>query len=292
MISQPTSIRAFFRNSCHQSIATMNQTLASGILLILWSASLLSQESVDSRRLSEEFTFPTASRGTLLSMGSSALSLSMDHSADITPPLLPACEFPIGQEGPFAGPPGSEADTVQAPPQRKLLPDKMSFVERGLWDETGLMRKIGIAGPLTPDARKRELTARRTMLTIHQIGGFVTLGLMTSAVYCGQQVLNGRRQFRNWHQGLVAGTIASYSVTGLLAVLSPPPLIRRDEVSTTTIHKTLAWVHFVGMVVTPILGATLHHTRTLNYDQTARFHQVSAYVTTAALAASLVVITF
>jgi hypothetical protein len=130
------------------------------------------------------------------------------------------------------------------------------------------------------------------MLTMHQIGGFVTLGLMATTVYYGQQSLNnpGIRTYRRYHQGFVAATIASYSATGLLAVLSPPPLIRRDEVSTTTIHKTLAWVHFVGMVVTPILGASLR--RSFKYDQLARFHQVSAYVTTGALAASLIVVTF
>jgi hypothetical protein len=269
----------------------MKNAMLSAILLILRSATLFGQDSGDTRPLSEAFTFPAASRGISLSMGT-ILPLSMDLSNTAIPLFLPAGEFPLGLNVAPDGIAVAEEDTVQAPLKRKLMPDRLSFVERGLWDETGLMRKIGIAGPLTPESRKNELTARRTMLTIHQIGGFVTLGLMTSAAYCGQQVLNGRRQFRNWHQGLVVGTIASYSVTGLLAALSPPPLIRRDEVSTTTIHKTLAWVHFVGMVVTPILGATLHHTHTLNYDQTARFHQVSAYITTAALAASLVVITF
>jgi hypothetical protein len=187
---------------------------------------------------------------------------------------------------------GEHADSLTPAPKRQLLPSKMSFLERWLWDENGVFRKIGVASPLTPESRKTELAARRTMLTIHQIGGFVTLGLMGSAVYCGQRLLNGDRGYRSLHQGFVAGTIASYSVTGLLAALSPPPLIRRDEFSTTTLHKTLAWVHFAGMIVTPILGATLHHTHTLTYDQTAHFHQVSAYITTAALATSLIVVTF
>ena len=130
------------------------------------------------------------------------------------------------------------------------------------------------------------------MLTIHQIGGFVTLGLMGTAVYYGQMTLDNPRirAYRGNHQTFVTATIASYAATGLLAALSPPPLIRRDETSTTSIHKTLAWVHFAGMILTPILGASLR--RSFSYTQLAHFHQVSAYVTTATLAAALIVITF
>ena len=177
-------------------------------------------------------------------------------------------------------------------PKPRLLPDNMSFVERSVWGETGLVREIGIASPLTPEVRKHELAVRRTMLTMHQIGGFVTLGLMGTAVYYGQMTLNNpqTRTYRSRHQTFVTATIFSYAATGLLAALSPPPLIRRDETSTTTIHKTLAWIHFAGMILTPIIGSTLHHS--MSYDQQARFHQVSAYITTATLAASLIVITF
>jgi hypothetical protein len=187
------------------------------------------------------------------------------------------------------------ADSGQTAPKRRLLPENMSFVEKGLWGERGLLRGIGIASPLTPGVRKSELSLRRTMLSMHQIGGFVTLGLMGTAVYYGQKSLDNvnspnYRSYRNNHQTFVALTIGSYSLTGLLAILAPPPLIRRDEFSTTTLHKTLAWVHFVGMVVTPIIGASLHSR--LNDDQRARFHQYSAYITTAALATSLIVITF
>ena len=193
---------------------------------------------------------------------------------------------------PLVGLDSARADSVPHVVSRRLLPDNMSFVERGLWGENGIVRGIGLSSALSPESRKHELALRRTMLTAHQIGGFVTLGLMGTAVYYGQRSLNNQsdRGLRNSHQGFVTATIISYTATGLLAVLSPPPLIRRDEVSTTTIHKMLAWVHFVGMVVTPILGSSLGHS--MNYDQQARFHQISAYITTATLAASLIVVTF
>jgi hypothetical protein len=178
----------------------------------------------------------------------------------------------------------------------RLMPENLSFLERGLWGENGFFRSIGIAGELTPEARKNELAARRTMLTMHQIGGFVTLGLMGASLYYGQRALDySDRTDMNKHQQFVTYTIIAYGLTGLLAVLSPPPLIRRDETSTTTIHKTLAWVHVAGMILTPIVGSMIRKRSgrfTYNDLPTARFHQVSAYATTGVFAASMVIITF
>ncbi len=193
-------------------------------------------------------------------------------------------------------------DTLPPTVVRRLLPENMSFMERGLWGENGILRSTGIAAPLTPQVRKSELQLRRTMLVMHQIGGFLTLGSMIAALYYGQKSLldpnSGQRRdpYRSKHQLWVTTTIVLYSGTGLLAVLSPPPLIRRDnEMSTTTIHKTLAWVHFVGMVVTPILGSTVLKRgpigRYIDLNQ-ARFHQISGYVTATALAAAMISVTF
>jgi hypothetical protein len=172
----------------------------------------------------------------------------------------------------------------------RLLPKNISFGERLMWGDNGIMRGIGIVPALTPEERKFELSLRRTMLTTHQIGGFVSLGLMMATAYYGQQVLNGHRDLLPTHKAFISATIVSYTATGLLSVLSPPPLIRRDENSTTTLHKTLAWVHVAGMILTPIIGGMLRHSQ--NYDQIARFHQISGYVTTATFAASMIVVTF
>ena len=179
-----------------------------------------------------------------------------------------------------------------APPRPRLLPVNISFFERAMWGESGFFRSTGIASPLTPEVRKSELSVRRTMLTMHQIGGFVTLALMGTTVYYGQRYLDrADRTDRNMHQTFVAATIASYAATGLLAILSPPPVIRRDEISTTTIHKTLAWLHVAGMIITPILGASINR-RGGSFNSQAHFHQVSAYITTAVFAASMIIITF
>jgi hypothetical protein len=183
-------------------------------------------------------------------------------------------------------------DSLPQTPKRKLIPANASFMEKYLWDEDGLFRKMGLASPLTSEVRKNELSLRRGMLTAHLIGGIVTLGSMYTAIYYGQQMLNGHteRSYRNNHQLFVITTIISYSATGLLSVLSPPPMIRRNEVSTITIHKALAWVHFTGMVLTPLLGTLIKRRATTS--QLAHFHQASAYITAAALTASMIVITF
>lgn len=174
----------------------------------------------------------------------------------------------------------------------KLLPDHMSFMEKFLWNDNGLMRKIGIAGPLDAESRQSELQARRTMLSIHQITGLATLGFMITADYFGQKVLDGRPDLSGTHKTFVALTIGSYAITGLLAILSPPPVVRREgEVSTTSIHKTLAWIHFAGMILTPILGSMVVHHRILNISK-GHFHQIAAYATTAVFAASAIILTF
>ncbi len=193
-------------------------------------------------------------------------------------------------------PDSARADSLRPVVKRKLLPDKMSFLERGLWGESGFLRGVGLASPLTPEVRKSELSLRRTMLTVHQIGGFVTLGLLATTVYYGQRTLNNFynpsqfKSLRRTHEEFVSFSIVSYTATGLLAVLSPPPLIRRDENSTTTLHKTLAWVHVAGMIITPIIGSRIRHS--MNDYQIAQYHQVAGYITTGVLALSLIVVTF
>ena len=253
-----------------------------------------------------------------LADGDSARTTAPESPAQIQEPG--AFRIPAFQDGretsDFLLPPPALADTT--PPIQeahrsaaRLLPSNMSFMETGLWGEHGFFRSIGIAGELSPESRKSELSARRTMLTMHQIGGFVTLGLMAATLYYGQKTLNDsniptqgpngqtiqsqERTDQDNHNKFVTYTIISYGLTGLLAVLSPPPLIRRDETSTTTIHKTLAWVHVAGMILTPIIGSMVRQrSGRFSYIDLpkARFHQISAYATTGVFAASLIVITF
>ncbi len=197
--------------------------------------------------------------------------------------------------------PAAPEDSISPPATHShLMPENTSWMERMLWGESGLVRKIGIAGDLTPEVRRHELSVRRTMLTMHQIGGFASWGLMVASCYTGQRVLNGDRNISDAHSALVKWTIGTYSATALLAILSPPPLIRREETSTTSIHKTLAWIHVAGMILTPIIGSMVWHFTgnrqtgrvLVQNDSEARFHQISAYATTAVFTAAMIVMTF
>ena len=72
-----------------------------------------------------------------------------------------------------------------------LLPSKMLFTQRAFWGPKGLLRVLNVA-PLTAEGRSKELNVRRTMLIMHQIGGFVTLvgfvaqGLLGAKLYNAQ----------------------------------------------------------------------------------------------------------
>jgi hypothetical protein len=186
-------------------------------------------------------------------------------------------------------------DTLMVEEKPKLLPDKISWGEKLFWGENGVFRGLGIASPLTSESRKHELQVRRTMLTMHQIGGFVTVAAMLGTVWAGQRTIDNPRNkaLRSAHQELVTATIITYSLTGLLSVLSPPPFIRRDDEGTTGIHKALAWVHFAGMIITPILAHYIGNIRSSNTSMnSAHIHQYAGYLTTAVFTASMIIMTF
>jgi hypothetical protein len=195
-----------------------------------------------------------------------------------------------------------EGDTLVQDETPKLLPDKISFGEKLFWGESGVFRGIGFASPLTPEVRKHELSVRRAMLTMHQIGGFLALASMIGTAWTGQRTIDDphNQTKRNAHKTFIASTIITYSLTASLSILSPPPLIRRDEGGTTAIHKTLAWFHVAGMILTPIIGSMVSQRGKPGPSSTgpgidinkAHFHQYAGYITTAIFAASMIVITF
>jgi hypothetical protein len=202
--------------------------------------------------------------------------------------------FLLSQELSIVQPDSLPVSVVRRP---RLQPENLGFFERNLWSENGLFRTMGIAAPLTPESRKSELSLRRTMLVAHETSGFVTLGLMLTTVVYGQKVINQINDkspslsLRRTHIGFADATIATYSLTALLSLLSPPPVIRRDEMSTLSYHRALAWIHVTGIIITPFI-ASLAKRRGASYESILRIHQVSGYITTTAFAASMIVITF
>lgn len=166
-----------------------------------------------------------------------------------------------------------------------LLPSTLGPMERMLWSERGLVRRFAM--PLTEENREKEVHLRRSLLTAHQAGGFLTLGLMTATAITGQQILNGRDDLGGRKEVLVAGTILSYFTTALLAMAAPPPMIRRNQWNSISWHKALAVVHFTGMIATPILGESMEDDK-----DRQRLHQYAGYATLAAFTGAMVVVTF
>jgi hypothetical protein len=182
---------------------------------------------------------------------------------------------------------GGAAATVADPAAMKdpLLPDIMSPGEKLLWGEHGWMRSL--AGlPLNEESREKEMGIRRTMLTLHQAGGYVTLASMLATAFCGQMIINGHESYEDYKSGLAWTTVGLYFTTAAFSLLSPPPIIRRSGFSSLTVHKTLAWVHFSGMLITPILGTFIEDEHKVRI-----FHQTAGYVTTAAFAGAMISIT-
>ena len=106
------------------------------------------------------------------------------------------------------------------------------------------------------NAREQALLDRRShMLKIHQRLGLITIAplgatLITSAFAGGRQT---SRTSRDAHAALGATTMGLYFTTAYFAIRAPkiPGTKTRGPIR---LHKTLAWIHGPGMVLTPILG--------------------------------------
>ena len=97
-----------------------------------------------------------------------------------------------------------------------LLPEVLSPGEHLMWGQHGFMRIIG-AFPLTEESREREMGLRRTMLTVHEIGGFATLAAMIATATYGQLTLNGYHSLGNTHMTLADVTIGAYFFTAAMS---------------------------------------------------------------------------
>jgi len=191
-----------------------------------------------------------------------------------------------------------DASTIQ---NTSLIPEGMGLIKRSLWAENGLMRHTNYF-KLTPENREREIQIRRKMLVAHQFLGFVTLGTMVGSAVTGQIMIStnsGRTQekIKPIHKALTTSTIISYTTTALLQMLAPPPIIIRKNKGWSNVkaHRTLAYIHFTGMVLTPIAGQLMYGSASLKNDksdQLRKFHQVAGYFTTGLFASAVLVMKF
>mgnify|MGYP000621417172 CR=1 FL=1 len=183
---------------------------------------------------------------------------------------------------------GSLTDAIPAAP---LLPDHMLITQRVFWGKKGLMRLTG-ALPLTTEGRSKELNIRRTMLKLHQIGGFVTLAGFVAQGFLGAKLYNAQGEdyinTKRWHERSAMFINVSYGTTLALSLFTPPAIIgSKRGFSTIKLHKYLSVVHLAGMVATNVLGNMIQE----NY-QLKPYHRAAAYTTFVTYAASVIALKF
>jgi hypothetical protein len=94
------------------------------------------------------------------------------------------------------------------------------------------------------------------MLKMHQRFGLITLAPLIATI-ATSSLAGGRHSTatgRDVHAGLGSFTVDMYSMAAYFAIRAPkiPGTTVRGPIR---LHKTLAWVHGSGMILTPILGA-------------------------------------
>ncbi len=180
------------------------------------------------------------------------------------------------------------SDSTEAQP---LLPHKMIFTQRAFWGPNGLLRVMKIA-PLTPEGRIHELKVRRTMLVMHQIGGFITLAGFVAQGILGAKLYNAKGQdyvdTKVWHERSATFINIAYGTTLALSLTAPPPVVGAKKGFTSIkLHKYLAVVHLTGMIATNILANMIRDNPDLK-----PYHRAAAYGTFGAYAASILAIAF
>lgn len=174
--------------------------------------------------------------------------------------------------------------TSTSTPQ-ELFPKKMLFTQRWTWGEHGIFRGSTV---VTPEIREKDMRIRRKMLITHQILGFATMAGMVGQAIVGPKLYNdpGNRSLKQTHEALALAVNTTYSLTAMMALFAPPPMIQRDKgVTAIRLHKWLAVVHLTGMIATNILAAQLEQNPSLK-----PYHRAAAYTTFASFAAAMLVI--
>ena len=146
----------------------------------------------------------------------------------------------------------------------------------------------------------QQLGQRRTMLQLHQIGGYATLATVTAAVVLGQvnylDKYGGGGDTGRWMtpHAIAAFTAAGvFTATGLLALFAPSPLEKPLRFDTATLHKIAMAVATAGMVAQIVLGPiTGSKEGQLSQRDFALAHQIVGYTTLVATYTGFLVLTF
>jgi len=171
--------------------------------------------------------------------------------------------------------------------KQDLFPKKMLFTQRLAWGEKGFLR---FGKTVTPEMRMEDMKIRRKMLVTHQILGVVTMAGFVGQAIVGPKLYNDptNRSLKQTHEALALLVNTTYSMTALMSLFAPPPMVNRDKgFSAIRLHKWLAVVHMTGMIATNILAAQMDGNRN---QQLMKYHRAAAYTTFASYLAAMIVI--
>jgi len=160
----------------------------------------------------------------------------------------------------------------------------------------------------TPDAAElarqreleRQLARRRTMLRLHQIGGFLTVGSLAATAVLGQLDYLDKYggggdvgTYHTWHRWVAAATSAIFAGTASLALFAPAPIEKPARLDTATVHKIAMTVASAGMVAQIVLGIVTASKEGQSAQRDfALAHQIVGYTTLAASLTGFSVLTF
>ncbi len=184
----------------------------------------------------------------------------------------------------------TQSNTAAEPAQKTAPTPSNKLQEPSLQD-------LGITPSQTKgNAREQALLDRRShMLKIHQRLGLITIAplgatLITSAFAGGRQT---SRTSRDLHAALGTATVGMYFTTAYFAIRAPkiPGTKTRGPIR---LHKSLAWIHGPGMVLTPILGeiAFAQKSRGERVHGIASLHGPVAIATAGAFGLAVVSVSF
>jgi Carboxypeptidase regulatory-like domain len=140
-----------------------------------------------------------------------------------------------------------------------------------------------------PEEQAR-LDKRTHMLKIHQKMGLITTGPLAATIILGFGA-GGKKTSsttRDFHAGLGSATAGLYFTTAYFAIRAPK-IHGTETRGPIKLHKTLAWIHGPGMVLTPILGAIAFNQKSKGerVHGIASLHGPVAIITGAAYGAAL-----
>jgi hypothetical protein len=187
-----------------------------------------------------------------------------------------------------------------SPVQLALAEQPAAQAQAAPADDFDLLPKAKVPDAATQKALTQKLELRRKMLQLHQLGGFVTLGLMGTTVVLGQLNYSDKyggggdtERFMVWHRWLGISTAVVFAATGALAVFAPSPLEKPVRLDTATVHKIALAIASAGIVAQIILGPVIASKQgQLSQRDFALAHQIVGYTTLVATAAGAVAFTF